>query len=112
MLALKNRAEPHRSLVEAQSASLAEETAALFLAIARRSPNREHAHAIGRLSDRLHAVRLVEPEILEDVAQELAGLRDALARDDRAALRRCCSAYHRRRRRAAAAVVRRLHRQA
>lgn len=113
MLALrKNAGLPVAKPLDALTEPPADAAAALFLAIARLSTNQEHARAIARLSDRLHAVRSAEADILENVDEELAQLRDALARDDRPALRRGCSAYHRRRRRAAASLVRRLHRDA
>lgn len=95
---------------EKADASLAERTAALFLAIGARSANAEHHRAIERLNARLHAVRTIEPRILGSVGEELSQLSQALNRGERPALRRASAAYHRRRRRAAAAIVRAVYR--
>lgn len=85
-------------------------TAALFLAVARRSPNGEHAAALASLNDRLHAVRIAEAHAIEGIEDELIALTAAFERGDRAVLRRLCGHYHRRRARAAAAIVRAAYR--
>lgn len=82
----------------------------VFLGIARRSANSEHARAVGRLNARLHPVRCIEPRVLADTEAELEGLVEAFqsaindGRRDR--LIRVCTAYHNRRRRGAAQIVR------
>lgn len=91
-------------------AAYAERSAVLFQTIGRRSLNGEHTRAIDRLNARLHAVRTVEPGIIQDAASELAAVEGALAAGDRDGLRRLSGAYHRRRRRAAAAIVRATYR--
>lgn len=90
--------------------TIAERTAAVFLAVGRRSRNGEHARAIDRLNARLHAVRMVEPHVLEAVDGELADLTEAMNRSERKLLGRLSAAYHRRRGRAAAAIVRAVYR--
>lgn len=89
---------------------IAERTAALFLAIARCSANSEHARAVERLNARLHAVRLVEPQVLGTSEDELAELAAAAREGAKERLRRGVTAYHSRRRRAAAAIVRAVYR--
>ncbi|MGN8001174.1 GntR family transcriptional regulator [Sphingomonas sp. 22176] len=90
--------------------SLADRTAALFLAIAHHSQNGEHAHAVDRLNAHVHAVRMVEPAIIGATDAELDALAASVSADDHAAFRRLCASYHRRRRRAAAALVRAVYR--
>lgn len=90
--------------------SLAERTDGLFVTIAARSSNREHARAVARLNARIHAVRTVEPLALAAEPDELDAIVRALNAADRASLQRRIAAYHRRRMRAAAALVRALYR--
>jgi DNA-binding transcriptional MocR family regulator len=84
----------------------------LFLAIARRSPNIEHARTVGSLNDRLGPIRLVEHQVLGDARSESGALDRAEAVGDRTQLRRLLSGYHRRRRTHAAEIVRALYRAA
>lgn len=95
---------PSRAAI-AEEARLADHTAALFLAIARHSRNAEHAMAVARLNARLHAMRIVEAEVIDANIAELDALWVAAA-EDRNSLRRLCAGYHRRRRHAAADIVR------
>ena len=89
---------------------VAARTAKLFCQIASRSANVEHQQAIASLNARLHAVRTVEPHVLDGSGDELdaieAGLIAGVARE----LRRLVVAYHRRRRRHAAEIVRAVYR--
>lgn len=82
----------------------------LFLAIARWSPNFEHARAIALLNDRLHAVRVAEAGVLADIEAELDSIAEAAGRRDLVRLRPLLAAYHRRRIRSAAAILRQLYR--
>ena len=82
----------------------------IFREIARQSSNREHVLAIGRLNARLHAVRTVEPLVLDQTDEELAAIEAAATGAERDALRRLVTAYHRRRRRLAAEIVRSVYR--
>ncbi|WP_374414935.1 GntR family transcriptional regulator [Novosphingobium colocasiae] len=91
-------------------ATLADRAAALFLAIARHSVNREHALAIDRLNARLHAVRTVEAQVLDGTGAELEALWHAARIAERKDLKTLCRSYHRRRRRAAADIVRAVYR--
>lgn len=84
--------------------------AALFLAMARQSRNREHAFAVDGLNARLQAARQVEPQLLSEVEVELSAMATAAARGDRDTLRKLSAAYHRRRQRLAAEIVRALYR--
>lgn len=91
-------------------AVLADRVAAMFLAVARHSANREHAHAVDRLNARLHAVRSVEEHVLDGTAAELQALSAAVRTAERNRLKSLCRSYHRRRRRAAADIVRAVYR--
>lgn len=76
--------------------------------LARLSGNEEHVRAMHDANARLHAARLVEPQILDGVDEEVTQLA-ALARGhDRAALRAGWRIYNRRRRRVVAHIARAL----
>src|SRR3546814_14285562 len=85
------------------SSDLADWAAAMFDTVGRRSANAEHGRATGLINGRLHAVRTVESQVIDDVRAELQALATAITRDDRVALRRLIVAYHKRRLRMAAA---------
>lgn len=89
--------------------ALAAATEAAFLEIARRSANPEHAIMIGNIGDRLHAIRLIEPLLLEDVGIELGELIRLSSAGEVRALRRAIIRYHRRRNRVAAHLIEALH---
>lgn len=93
-----------------EHATVADMTAGLFLAIGRRSLNREHARAIVRLNGRLHAVRIVERHVIESAEREVTEIASKFARGERDALRRLSASYHGRRRRMAADIVRAAYR--
>jgi len=95
---------------ESSSEPIADRAARLFAAIATRSLNSEHGRAIDRLNARLHAVRTVEPLVLETSAAALEPIAAAARVGDKAALQRAIGGYHRQRIRAAAAIVRALYR--
>lgn len=81
--------------------TIAQRTAALFAAIARRSGNPEHVRAVDNVSDRLGALRKIEQQLFEDLEAEATALQDALTENDLTGLRRMIAAYHRRRQRSA-----------
>ncbi len=112
LLGLSIRSWPRaaRLVLDTANGDSADRTAALFLAIARRSANSEHARAVERLNARLHAVRLVEFHVLGAIEDELAELAAAASQGGRDRLRRCITGYHSRRRRAAATIVRAVYR--
>lgn len=85
-------------------------TATLFLAVAQHSQNREHAFAVDGLNARLHAIRRLEPHLLNEIETELSAMAAAAARGDRDTFRKLSAAYHRRRQRRAAEIVRALYR--
>jgi DNA-binding GntR family transcriptional regulator len=89
---------------------IAERVGETFLAVARRSCNREHSQAVDRLNARLHAVRSAEPHVLDQIEEELAVMQSAAESGERDLLRRLSTAYHRRRHRAAADIVRAVYR--
>ena len=89
---------------------IAVRTGEVFLAIARGSPNGEHAQAVDRLNARLHAVRSVEPHVLGGADAELAAVARAATEGERDLLSRLNTSYHRRRRRSAAEIVRAVYR--
>lgn len=99
--------EPAEEQVDESEAA---RTALLFLAIARRSLNSEHARAVERLNSRLNAVRRTEPLVIGAGRDELEAIEASFVVSDRSALRRAIGAYHRRRIRAAAAILRALYR--
>lgn len=109
-LAIRGWPRAARAAPDGANGDIAERTATLFLAIARCSANSEHARAVERLNARLHAVRLVEPQVLGASENELAELAAAAGEGARERLRRGVTAYHSRRRRAAAAIVRAVYR--
>lgn len=90
--------------------SIAGSDAELFGAIARRSLNDEHARAIEMLNARLGAVRVIEPQLLEDVGEEVQAIATAFDAGDKGMLQHLCQAYHRRRLRIAADIVRLVYR--
>lgn len=92
--------------------SPADRAAALFETIGSRSANAEHGRATELVNGRLHAVRTIESQAIDDVRSELQSLASAIARDDRAVLRGLLAAYFRKRRRVAADLVRALYRSA
>lgn len=89
---------------------LASSTARLFMAIAQGSGNCEHTGAIGNARDRLHPLRRIESDVLDDAAEELDHLSRLFRAGNAALLRRAIAAYHRRRHRAAPQLLERLHR--
>ncbi|MFD1105399.1 MULTISPECIES: GntR family transcriptional regulator [Sphingomonadaceae] len=93
-----------------ESGNQAVRTATLFTDIARWSPNVEHARAIARMNDRLHAARVAESTVLGEIDTELDEIAGAAGRRDSARLRPLLARYHRRRIRSAAAILRRLYR--
>lgn len=95
---------------EAGDRPIADRTGEVFREIARQSTNREHVLAIDRLNGRLHAVRTVEPLILDQTDEELAAIEAAATAGERERLRRLSTAYHRRRRKLAAEIVRAVYR--
>ncbi|MDG5488849.1 GntR family transcriptional regulator [Sphingomonas sp. BGYR3] len=99
---------------EAKSVEIAQHPwmrpAALFAAIARRSPNLEHARAMAGLNDRLQAVRVAEQAVLPEPAAELDRLDGLLLAENTAPLRSELLRYHRRRIGSAAAILRQLYR--
>ncbi len=93
-----------------EEAGLLDRTETLFLAIARRPGNPEHAAAVARLSERLRPMRRIEPDLLTEAGAELEQLTSLLPDDANGPLRRALRAYHRKRERIAADIVERLHR--
>lgn len=89
---------------------VAARTAALFRQIASRSANVEHQQAIASLNARLHAVRTVEPHVLDGSGEELDAIEAGLVAGVTRELRRLVAVYHRRRRRHAAEIVRAVYR--
>lgn len=82
-----------------------EATETLFLAIAARSGNPEHAAAVARLNDRLRPVRRIELDLLADCEAELDEMAFRLAEDALPDLRRSLAAFHRRRERHVGEIV-------
>ncbi len=85
-------------------------TAALFLGMARWSPNVEHARAVDRMNDRLHAARVAEAGVLAGIQGELDEIAGAAEGRNAAQLRTMLTRYHRRRIRSTAAILRQLYR--
>ncbi|QXT34385.1 GntR family transcriptional regulator [Sphingomonas sanguinis] len=87
---------------------IADATAALTERLARASGNEEHLRAVRDINARLHAVRLIEADLLADTGEELARLSAAADRGDVAALRTGWRRYHRHRQQLAPEIVRTL----
>ena len=77
----------------------------VFLAIAARPGNPEHAAAVARLNERLRPVRQVELTVLDGVEPEIDEIAAWLAEDAVLQLRRSVAAFHRRRERHVGEVV-------
>ncbi len=91
------------------TADLADRTAAIFLAAARRSGNGELAAVIASLNDRLHLARRLDADVLADTGEELASLETALAGGEVSSdARNVLLRYHERRAYQAAAYIGRL----
>ncbi len=108
-IALRKGQAPETSLAS-EEGNTPTRTAALFLAIIQGSGNAEHGRAMASTNDRLHAVRVAEAGVLEQIDAELDDIADAAVRRDAARLRQLLTRYHRRRIRASAAVLRQLYR--
>jgi len=80
------------------------------MAVAKRSPNAEHARTIRQTNDRLHAARLIEASLFTDAPEEIATLTEAWKHAVASAFRRRLEIYHRRRIKACAEIVRHLYR--
>lgn len=101
VLAVDAREQEHAGDIAGATAALAER-------LARASANEEHLRAMRDINARLHAVRLVEADLLVDTSEELARLSAAADHDDVAALRTGWRHYHQRRQRLAPEIVRAL----
>ncbi|MDZ7281338.1 GntR family transcriptional regulator [Sphingomonas sanguinis] len=100
-LAVDTREQVHAGDIAVATAALAER-------LARASGNEEHLRAMRDINARLHAVRVVEGNLIADTDQELARLAVAAERGAVAALRTGWRHYHRRRQRLAPEIVRAL----
>jgi DNA-binding GntR family transcriptional regulator len=85
--------------------AMIEATEHLFLAIAARSGNPEHAAAVLRLNGRLRPVRQIELAMLPDCEAEVDEMAARLAEDAMSGLRRSLAAFHRRRERQVGEIV-------
>lgn len=92
----------------ADSFSIAQRTAELFLLAAKGSSNLEHPIAIASIGDRLFAARLHEP-LLKGQKAELIAVWDAFVSGRDSTARECIWAYHRRRIRRAPALLKALY---
>ena len=113
VLAVRSRTAPGTAAAPSttgEGLEVAERTSALFAAIAARSRNGEHGAAISSLNDRLHSIRLLEPQVLQDLDSELEAIDSAATEGDSRLLERLIAAYHRRRRRHSADLVRAAYR--
>lgn len=90
----------------------AERVAEAFEGVARASVNSEHGRVMALLNARLHAVRMIEPAVLEGSIAEVRDIECALDSGDKDQLRRLLGAYHRRRIRSSAEILHALHRPA
>lgn len=113
-LALRRAPVPSSGLARTTPvhAATGPETAAeLFLEIVKATQSEEHAMALAGVSDRLAAIRTVEPLLFEDLEEELAELRLVMASGNGGELRRTVAAYHRRRQRTAPDLLAALRRE-
>ncbi len=91
-------------------ASIAARAATLFLILTKATGNSEYMLATQQFNDRMHAIRVMEPEIIQEAAEEIDQLTESAARRDTHGLRRSITLYHRRRHRHAAKIVRAMYR--
>lgn len=111
LISIKAWVGSHRERTDRSAGgAIADRTEQLFLQIAGRSANGEHAAAVSSVNARLHPARGVEPHLLDGLDEELAALAAAEQAEDRPKLRQLVAAYHRRRQRAAAEIVRAVYR--
>lgn len=83
-------------------------TGELFLQIAQRCGIGEIAQIVGSMNDRLHHPRLVESEVIDDLAQELAKLANLYAEGKRNELKIAVKTYHERRWRLVSSICKEL----
>lgn len=111
LLALRRRLSSAADLAsppDMEQSDLASWTAILFGWLARHSVNVEHGHIVRAINDRLHAVRMVEPDVLPGIHDELEAI--AATTGSAVGLRKEIATYHRRRRRHAFEIVRAFYR--
>lgn len=89
-------------------ADLTTRVAMLFLNFVAQIGNSELIRAIASANDRLHAIRLREAAVLENVAAEIITMEDLWRRREFASLRDRLRAYHRRRQNEAARLLKQL----
>lgn len=82
----------------------------LFLSIGALSANPEHVDAIALVGARLGPATIAELLVLDEIPDELEGMRASLASLDLGSLRRAVLAYHRRRIRYAPLILEAMHR--
>lgn len=110
-LALKDaRLLKHHDTTGTSQLTYADRIGDVFMAITKASPNPEHGRALTSLGARLHAVRTLEVDVIEEARAELGHLEYALDLADRTALRKLLHLYHHRRTLAAARLVRAAYR--
>lgn len=91
-------------------ADIGRATPAFFELFAARAANREHAHQIDSVNDRLTAARRVEARIFADLEAELRDLATVFDNAPGRDLLKRIAAYHRRRLQAISAIVREFYR--
>lgn len=96
--------------IQEKKTAYPERVADVLEGTARASINGEHGRAMELLNARLHAVRVIEADVLEDVLGEMVALELALDTGDKETLRKLLNGYHRRRIRAASKLVRAVYR--
>ena len=95
---------PPRARIK-RSEDLVEDTERLFLAIAGVADNSYAMWTVRLFNDHLRAVRLLEPQLMDDLDQELDAAIDLFTQGDLAALSRAIHAYHDRRRQHVTALI-------
>lgn len=85
------------------------DAAPLFLELANATGSPEHCAAIAALGDRLAPFRQAEADVLENIADEAAGIAAILRAGERRELRQALVRYHRRRVRMTPQILARLH---
>jgi DNA-binding GntR family transcriptional regulator len=100
---------PADGLRRGEGEAIVTATERLFVEIAVRSGNPEHAAAVAHLNARLRPIRQLEHSFFPDQDSELRDLAASVAEGRSGTLRRTVGTYHRRRERLAAEIVARLH---
>ncbi|WP_322099053.1 GntR family transcriptional regulator [Novosphingobium terrae] len=104
--------QPERTLAPSATGEtpIAERISQLFLHIAHRSVNIEHPRALGRINERLYAVRQIESQIISNTEDEILEIRAHLHAGDVTNIKKWVTRYTKRRQSDAGNIIHNLYR--